>query len=103
MPGSTRKLDIPTTSLKAWLAQSKQDTHNTSYGVAKLNAEQLRIREFEHELTIARELLEIIKNTTAFFAKAVVIKQPIIIILKKYNNIPHLFQVLKLTRYGYEG
>ena len=69
MPESTRILDIPPTSLKAWLAQSKQDTHNTSYDVAKINAEQLRIREFEHELTIARELLEILKNTTAFLQK----------------------------------
>ena len=69
MPGSTRKLDIPTTSLKAWLAQSKQDTHNTSYGVDKLSAEQLRILELKSELAIAREVLEILKKTTTFLQK----------------------------------
>ena len=69
MAKSARKLDIPPTSLKAWLAQSKQDTLNTSFGVAKLSAEQSRILELKSELTIAREVLEILKNTTAFLQK----------------------------------
>ena len=64
-----RKLDVALKSLKTWITLHQQGALTGSLGVAKLSAEQLRIRELERELAIAREEREILKKATAYFAK----------------------------------
>ena len=64
-----RNLDVAPKSLKTWLALHQQGALTGSLGVAKLSAEQLRIRELERELAIAREERDILKKATAYFAK----------------------------------
>ena len=65
----SRNLDIAPKSLKAWVALYEAGTLKASIGVAKLTSDQLRIRELERELAIAREERDILKKATAYFAK----------------------------------
>jgi transposase len=64
-----RKLDISTKSLRTWIAQHAEGTLKASLGADKLSVEQLRIRELERELAIAKMERDILKKATAFFAK----------------------------------
>ena len=59
---AARKLDVAPKSLKTWIALHQQGALKGSLGVAKLRAEQLRIRELERELAIAREERDILKK-----------------------------------------
>ena len=65
----SRHLDIAPKSLKTWVALYEAGTLKASIGVAKLTSDQLRIRELERELAIAREERDILKKATAYFAK----------------------------------
>lgn len=65
----SRNLDIAPKSLKTWVALYEAGTLKASIGVAKLTSDQLRIRELERELAIAREERDILKKATAYFAK----------------------------------
>jgi len=65
----SRNLDIDAKSLKSWVALYDAGTLKGSLGVTKLNPDQLRIRELERELAIAREERDILKKATAYFAK----------------------------------
>ena len=64
-----RKLDIATKSLRTWIEQQARGTLKASLGAAKLTADQLRIRELERELAIAKMERDILKKATAYFAK----------------------------------
>ena len=61
----SRNLDIAPKSLKTWLALYDAGTLKASIGVAKLTPDQLRIRELERELAIAREERDLLKKATA--------------------------------------
>ena len=61
----SRNLDIVPKSLKTWLALYDAGTLKASIGVAKLTPDQLRIRELERELAIAREERYLLKKATA--------------------------------------
>lgn len=63
----SRNLDIAPKSLKTWMALYDAGTLKASIGVAKLTPDQLRIRELERELAIAREERDILKKATAYF------------------------------------
>lgn len=65
----SRNLDIAPKSLKTWVALYDAGTLKASIGVAKLTPDQLRIRELERDLAIAREERDILKKATAYFAK----------------------------------
>lgn len=65
----SRNLDIAPKSLKTWVALYEAGTLKASIGVAKLTSDQLRIRELERELAIAREERDLLKKATAYFAK----------------------------------
>lgn len=65
----SRNLDIAPKSLKTWVALYDTGALKASIGVAKLSPDQLRIRELERELAIAREERDILKKATAYFAK----------------------------------
>lgn len=65
----SRNLDIAPKSLKTWVALYEAGTLKASIGVAKLTPDQLRIRELERDLAIAREERDILKKATAYFAK----------------------------------
>lgn len=65
----SRNLEIAPKSLKTWVAQYEQGALKGSLGVTKLTPDQLRIRELERELVIAREERDILKKATAYFAK----------------------------------
>jgi len=65
----SRNLDIAPKSLKTWVALYDAGTLKSSIGVAKLTPDQLRIRELERDLAIAREERDILKKATAYFAK----------------------------------
>ena len=58
----SRNLDIAPKSLKTWVALYEAGTLKASIGVAKLTSDQLRIRELERELAIAREERDILKK-----------------------------------------
>ena len=60
----SRNLDIAPKSLKTWLALYDAGTLKASIGVAKLTPDQLRIRELERELAIAREERDLLKKAT---------------------------------------
>ena len=60
----SRNLDIVPKSLKTWLALYDAGTFKASIGVAKLTPDQLRIRELERELAIAREERDLLKKAT---------------------------------------
>jgi transposase len=65
----SRNLDIAPKSLKSWIALYNAGELKGSLGVTKLTPDQLRIRELERELAIAREERDILKKATAYFAK----------------------------------
>jgi len=65
----SRNLDIAPKSLKSWLKLHDTGALKGSLGVTKLTPDQLRIRELERELAIAREERDILKKATAYFAK----------------------------------
>ena len=58
-------LDIAPKSLKTWVALLDAGTLKASISVAKLTPDQLRIRELERELAIAREEHDLLKKATA--------------------------------------
>ena len=63
-------LDIAPKSLKAWVTLYDAGSLKGSIGVARLTPDQLRIRELERELAIAREEPDILKKATAeYFAR----------------------------------
>lgn len=64
-----RNLDVAPKSLKSWVALHDSGELKGSLGVTKLTPDQLRIRELERELAIAREERDILKKATAYFAK----------------------------------
>jgi len=66
---ASRKLDVSTKSLRTWINQQMQGTLKASLGADKLTPDQLRIRELERELAIAKMERDILKKATAFFAK----------------------------------
>ena len=61
----SRHLGIAPKSLKTWGALYEAGTLKASIGVAKLTSDQLRIRELERELAIAREARDLLKKATA--------------------------------------
>ena len=65
----SRNLDIDPKSLKSWVALYDAGALKGSLGVTKLSSDQLRIRELERELAIAREERDILRKATAYFAK----------------------------------
>ncbi len=64
-----KKLDIATKSLRTWMKQEQAGELKASLGASKLTADQLRIRELERELSIAKTERDILKKATAFFAR----------------------------------
>ena len=64
-----KKLDIATKSLRTWMKQEQNGELKSSLGANKLTADQLRIRELERELSIAKTERDILKKATAFFAR----------------------------------
>ena len=50
----SRRLDIGTKSLRTWTAQQSQGTRKASLDADKLTPDQMRIRELERELAIAK-------------------------------------------------
>jgi transposase len=63
----SRNLEIAPKSLRIWLSQYGTGSLKGSLGVDKLLSDQLRIRELERELAIAREERDILKKATAYF------------------------------------
>ena len=66
---ASRKLDIASKSLRTWMKQEQSGELKASLGANKLTADQLRIRELERELSIAKTERDILKKATAFFAR----------------------------------
>ena len=72
---ASKKLDtgwpkaIASKSLRTWMKQEQSGELKASLGANKLSADQLRIRELERELSIAKTERDILKKATAFFAK----------------------------------
>ena len=62
----SRHLDIDPKSLKSWVTLYDAGRLKGSLGVTKLSPDQLRIRELERELAIAREEREILKKATVY-------------------------------------
>lgn len=65
----SRNLEVAPKSLKTWLSQYDTGSLKGSLGFDKITPDQLRIRELERELAIAREERDILKKATAYFAK----------------------------------
>ena len=71
----SRKLDIATHSIRTWIEQQASGELKASLGADKLTSDQLRIRELEQELAIAKMERDILmalghpEKATAFFAK----------------------------------
>ena len=72
---ASKKLDtgwptaIASKSLRTWMKQEQSGELKSSLGADKLTADQLRIRELERELSIAKTERDILKKATAFFAR----------------------------------
>ncbi|MEO6022009.1 MAG: transposase [Burkholderiales bacterium] len=72
---ASRKLDIPTKSLRDWIAQSERGELKATLGAGKLTPDQYCIRELERVLAIARMERDIsmvrghVEKATAFFAR----------------------------------
>ncbi len=64
-----RQLDIDPKPIRLWIVQSKYGELAGTLWVAKLTAEQQRIRELERELAVAKMERDILKKATAYFAK----------------------------------
>ena len=71
---ASRKLDIASKSLRTWMKQEQSGELKSSVGADKLTADQLRIRELERELSIAKTERDILmaqghpEKATAFGA-----------------------------------
>ena len=65
---AAQKLDIATKSLRTWINQQSQGSLKASLGATKLSPDQLRIRELERELAIAKMERDILKKATVYFA-----------------------------------
>ena len=61
---ASRKLDVSTKSLRTWINQQMQGPLKASLGADKLTADQLRIRELERELAMAKMERDILKKAT---------------------------------------
>ena len=59
---ASKKLDIASKSLRTWMKQEQSGELKSSLGADKLTADQLRIRELERELSIAKTERDILKN-----------------------------------------
>ncbi len=72
---ASKKLDIASKSLRTWMKQEQAGELKASLGAGKLSADQLRIRELERELSIAKTERDIlmarghVEKATAFFAR----------------------------------
>ena len=72
---ASRKLDVASKSLRTWMKQEQSGELKASLGASKLTADQLRIRELERELSIAKTERDILmaqghpEKATAFFAR----------------------------------
>ena len=66
----SRNLEISPKSLKAWMLLYEAGALKGSLGVTKLTPEQLRIRELERELAIAREERELASRRQSALADA---------------------------------
>ena len=72
---ASKKLDIASKSLRTWMKQEQSGELKASLGANKLTTDQLRIRELERELSIAKTERDIlmarghVEKATAFFAK----------------------------------
>ena len=78
---ASRKLDVASKSLRTWIKQEQSGDLKASLGANKLTADQLRIRELERELSIAKTERDILmalalghpvghpEKATAFFAR----------------------------------
>lgn len=64
-----RQLEISIKSLNNWVKQYKAGQLKGSQGVDKYTPDQLRIKELERELAIAKMERDILKKATAYFAK----------------------------------
>lgn len=64
-----KKLDIATKSLRTWIKQEQSGELKSSLGANKLTSDQIRIRELERELSIAKTERDILKKATAYFAR----------------------------------
>ena len=51
---ASRKLDVASKSLRTWIKQEQSGELKASLAASKLTADQLRIRELERELSIAK-------------------------------------------------
>ena len=67
--GWPRARAIASKSLRTWMKQEQSGELKSSLGADKLTADQLRIRELERELSIAKTERDILKKATAFFAR----------------------------------
>ena len=71
---ASKKLDIASKSLRTWMKQEQSGELKSSLGADKLTADQLRIRELERELSIAKTERDILmahghpEKATAFGA-----------------------------------
>ena len=66
---AARQLNISVKSLVHWIHQHQGGDLKGSLGVDKLTPDQLRIRELERELAIAKMERDILKKATAYFAR----------------------------------
>ena len=70
-----KKLDIATKSLRTWMKQEQRGELKSSLGANKLTSDQIRIRELERELSIAKTERDIlmaqghVEKATAYFAR----------------------------------
>ncbi|MBC7785908.1 MAG: transposase [Methylophilaceae bacterium] len=63
------QLDIDPKSIRSWIAKSERGELKATLGASKFSGDQQSIRELDRELAIAREERDILKRTTAYFAK----------------------------------
>ncbi|MEG2568517.1 MAG: transposase [Acinetobacter sp.] len=66
---AARQLNISVKSLANWIQQHNGGKLKGSLGVERLSPDQLRIRELERELAIAKMERDILKKATAYFAR----------------------------------
>ena len=66
---ASKRLDVDSKSIRCWMGQSERGELKATLGANKLTADQLRIRELERELSIAKMERDILKKATALFAR----------------------------------
>ena len=69
MAWASKRLDVDSKSIRCWMGQSERGELKATLGANKLTADQLRIRELERELSIAKMERDILKKATALFAR----------------------------------